>query len=80
MYLVHVPGVVSSGLSSEEIANVLNYILAIWGDPKGRIPSFTAREVANLRSQPVNDVVALRRHIVSRLRASGVTTADYPWP
>lgn len=78
-YIVHVPGVSSTGLNSAEIAAVLNYVIDQWGDPS-RIKPFTEAEVERRQAEPVSDVVAYRRDIVARLKDQGVAIADYPWP
>jgi mono/diheme cytochrome c family protein len=81
IYMAHVPGVVGSGLSDAEIANVLNYIVATFaGDPPGALEPFTEQEVTELRAEDVADVVGYRRDVARRLTAEGVPVADYPWP
>lgn len=81
-YLVHVPGVVNSGLSSAEIAAVMNFVLMKWGDSSrdGAVSPFTVEEVTKRLAMPVPDIVGLRRQIVSRLGREGILTARYPWP
>lgn len=76
-YMMHVPGVVSAGLSDAEIAEVMNYVLDAWGEGA---PPFTADEVTRRRAMPVADVVAYRRALAAELGKAGVTIADYPWP
>lgn len=76
-YMMHVPGVISAGLSDEGIAEVMNYILDVWGDGA---PHFTAAEVTTRRAVPVRDVVAYRRQVVAELGREGLAIADYPWP
>lgn len=76
-YMMHVPGVISAGLSDENIAEVMNYILDAWGD---EAPPFSAEEVARRRAVPVTDVVAYRRAVAAELGRDGVAIADYPWP
>jgi cytochrome c553 len=81
-YVLHVPGVVNTSLDDAEIAAVINYVMKTWGGTSlraGFIP-FTAREVTSRRARSVPDVVALRRQIVQRLHANGISTAQYPWP
>lgn len=81
-YLLHVPGVIASGLSEQEIAEVLNYIMQRWGGtslPKGFRP-FTAQEVADLENQDIGDVVAYRRQVTNQLRKSNRPVPPYPWP
>lgn len=81
-YILHVPGVIGASLTDNEIAGVLNFIMATWAGtslPAGYTP-FTAAEVTERRARRVDDVVAFRRTIVARLSAAGVQTAGYPWP
>lgn len=78
LYLMHVPGVISAGLSDAEIAAVMNHVLSRWGD--ARAEPFGVDEVAGLRAAPVDDVVALRRRLAERLAAQGRAVAPYPWP
>lgn len=81
-YMMHVPGVVSASLNNGEIAEVMNYILDIWGATDSGSPPepFTEEEVTHRRAEPVPDVVAYRRLVVDELSAMGVTVAEYPWP
>jgi len=80
-YLVHVPGVVNSGLSNAEIAAVMNYVLKRWSDVyETGVPAYTTEEVAERLAVPVTDIVGLRRQIVGRLAQAGILTARYPWP
>ena len=76
-YMMHVPGVISAGLSAEGIAQVMNYILDAWGDGA---PHFTVAEVTERRAVPVRDVVAFRRQVATGLEREGLAIADYPWP
>jgi mono/diheme cytochrome c family protein len=76
-YMMHVPGVISAGLSDAGIAEVMNYILDAWGDDA---PPFSAEEVASRRAVPVGDVVVFRREVAAELGREGVAIADYPWP
>lgn len=80
-YMLHVPGVKSSGLNDADMASVLNYVLDKWaGEAKARAPGFTASEVARLRAVGVDDIVTYRRALVARLQKSGAPIAEYPWP
>lgn len=79
-YLMHVPGVVSTGLNDREIAAVMNYVVVRWGDPKQAFTPFTPEEVTRLRAIEVADVVAYRRDLIKRLQAEGQPVAAYPWP
>ena len=81
-YLLHVPGVINSGLSDQETAALLNYIMDTYAGasmPETFVP-FTADEVGTLKAQNVGNVVAYRRKIAAELRAQGFDVADYPWP
>ena len=81
-YLLHVPGVANATISSNDIAQVLNYVMARWGGkslPADYRP-FTAAEVIERRSYIVRDVVGLRREVVASLRKHGLEVAAYPWP
>ena len=81
-YLLHVPGVINSGLSDKETAALLNYIMDTYAGasmPEAFVP-FTADEVGTLKAQDVGNVVAYRREIAAELRAQGYDVADYPWP
>lgn len=80
LYLMHVPGVVSNGLNDREIAQVMNYVGDRWRKPGAEIRHFSEAEVARLRTEPVADLVGLRRDIARRLKAEGIPVAGYPWP
>jgi cytochrome c553 len=82
LYLMHVPGVVGSGLNDQEIADVMNYLMHEWGGESmdsGYQP-FTEHEVQTLRAKPLKDVVDYRRTVVEKLTADGRAVAPYPWP
>lgn len=81
-YLFHVPGVINSGLSNAELADLMNYIMDLYAGPSLPQPwvPFTADEVAVLRDQDVGNVVAFRRKLAAELAAQGYDVADYPWP
>lgn len=81
-YLLHVPGVINSGLGDQETADLLNYIMDTYAGSSvgdGWAP-FTAQEVAVLKADNVGNVVAYRRKIAAELAAQGYSVADYPWP
>ena len=78
-YMMHVPGVVSAGLSDAQIAEVTNYILAEWSDGAAFTP-FDAAEVTRRRALPVSNVVEYRRVVAEELAAQGIELAHYPWP
>lgn len=81
-YLMHVPGVTNASLTDAQIAEVMNHVMERFGGSS--LPAdfrpFTAAEVTALRSEPVADVVALRREVAARLAAEGHPVAGYPWP
>ncbi len=81
-YLLHVPGVINSGLTDSDTAALLNYIMSTYAGPS--LPAayrpFTAEEVSALKGQDVGNVVAYRRKLVKALKAEGFEVADYPWP
>ena len=78
-YMMHVPGVISAGLSDAQIAEVTNYILAEWSDGAAFTP-FDAAEVTRRRAVPVSNVVEYRREVAGELAAQGIELAYYPWP
>ena len=82
LYLMHVPGVVGSGLSDQEIADVMNYLMHEWGGASmdDTYQPFSEHEVQSLRAQPLKDVVDYRRKVVEKLKAEGRPVAPYPWP
>ncbi len=81
-YLLHVPGVINSGLSDQETADLLNYIMQTYAGDSLAADSapFTGPEVAELKAANVGNVVAYRRKIAAGLAAQGYEVADYPWP
>jgi hypothetical protein len=79
-YLVNVPGIVNSGLSAEETAAILNWIVEIYGGasrPSAFRP-FDAREVAELRGQRPDDVMKLRAEVQALLSSQGYDIGQYP--
>ncbi|PTQ70160.1 hypothetical protein [Celeribacter persicus] len=81
-YMMHVPGVVGASLNDREIAEVMNYVLDVWGetDSSEAPVYFTEEEVTRRRAEEVPDVVAYRRLAVDELTEMGITVAEYPWP
>lgn len=79
-YLMQVPGIAYSGLSNKEIASVVNYAVARWGQPNVPFQSFTVEEVDHLRTTDIEDIVSYRRKLAARYVAEGKLVADYPWP
>ena len=80
LYLMHVPGVNTASLSDQEIAEVTNYVGQRWGQQDAQRIPFSTAEVQDLRQQPVEDVVALRRQVIVELQAQGWPVPEYPWP
>ena len=70
-YLVLVPGVANSGLSDDDTARVLNYVVEAWGEGAPHA-AYTTAEVNAIRKARVDDIVALRRKIVGDLARRGV--------
>ncbi len=79
-YVMHVPGVVNSSLSNQEIAAVVNYAVERWGQPDVPFQRFTLEEVNQLRASNIDDIVSYRRNLTARYLAEGKLVADYPWP
>ncbi len=81
-YLLHVPGVINSGLTDRETAALLNHIMKTYAGPSlpASYTPFTAEEVGTLKTQDVGNVVAYRRKLAETLQAEGVAVAEYPWP
>lgn len=82
VYIAHVPGIVGSRLSNEQLVEVLNYVIDEWSgeEDTSSTPRFTAEEFARLRAVPVTNVVEFRRDVVTQMIESGDPVADYPWP
>lgn len=82
VYIAHVPGVISSRLSDEQLVDVLNYVIEEWSgeDDLASTPLFTTEEFTRLRAVPVTNVVEFRRDVVTQMTAAGDPVADYPWP
>ena len=73
-FLVKVPGTSNSPLKDAEIARLLNWMLQAFSAgtlPPGLEP-YTEAEVTRLRNDPLADVSAARRAIVSKLAERGV--------
>ena len=73
-FVVSVPGVMGSGLSDAQVAEVTNWVLATLADasvPAGHRP-YDASEVAQARALPLVDVAAARARLVAQGRARGI--------
>lgn len=82
IYIAHVPGIIASRLSDEQLVKVLNYVIEEWAgeEDAASTPRFTVEEFTELRSVPVDNVVDYRRGVVTKMKESGEPVADYPWP
>jgi mono/diheme cytochrome c family protein len=73
-FIVSVPGVLGSGLSDQQIAEVTNWMLS--GMARGSVPEgtppYTAAEVTRARSMAPLDVAAARKQLVLEARARGL--------
>jgi cytochrome c553 len=80
LYIANVGGVISSGLSDQDTAVVLNWLLERFGESKALDPAdrFDAAEIRKLRAQRVADSVGLRRTIASRLKKQGLSCQTTP--
>lgn len=67
-YLLQVPGVMGSGLSDEDVAQVTNWVfttLVTDINPRTFVP-YTAKEVAKARANPLMDVMATRARLLTK--------------
>jgi len=73
-FVIKVPGVMGSGLSDAQVAEVTNWMLATLarGSAPAGEPPFDAAEVTRARAQPLTDVAAARQRLVEQARAQGV--------
>jgi hypothetical protein len=80
LYLVNVPGIVNSGLSAEETAAILNWMIDVYGGASrpADFRRFDAGEVAELRAQRPDDVMKLRADVQSLLSKRGFDIGVYP--
>ena len=74
-FVLRVPGVTQSALSSEEIAEVLNWVLYEFNGNDGTRPvrPFTAAEVSSSRTRPLVEIAATRAQV---LRVTPLTDAS----
>jgi mono/diheme cytochrome c family protein len=73
-YLIRVPGVATSPLANDELAEVVNWML--WRFDKEHLPStfqpFTGAEMGRLRSQPLRlEASQMRNNLLSKAESSG---------
>ena len=78
-YLIRVPGSSGSVLTNEELAGVLNWIVAEFGgdDVGPDFGAFTTPEVGGARPYSYTDPVAARERVVQELHRKGLTVAPY---
>lgn len=73
-FLIKVPGVMGSGLSDREVAEVTNWVLDTIA--AGSVPAehrpYDAAEVARARAHPLVDVAAARAGLLAQGRARGI--------
>lgn len=70
-FLIRVPGVMGSGLSDAQVADVINWLLgglASDGSPVDQAP-YTADDIRVARLTPLGDVMAERRRLVALAKA-----------
>lgn len=73
-FIIQVPGVMGSGLSDQQVAEVTNWVLGtVAADslPPAHQP-YSADEVRRARAAPLLDVAATRAGLVERARARGL--------
>jgi mono/diheme cytochrome c family protein len=74
-FVISVPGVMGSGLTDQQVADVTNWLLATMAKasvPEGHQP-YDAAEVQRARAVPLVDVAAARRQLAAQARERGVT-------
>ncbi len=73
-FLVQVPGTSQSALPDDAVAELLNWILEQFspGQVPSGAPPYSTKEVARLRSQPLDDAPAFRTAIVGQLKSIGI--------
>jgi hypothetical protein len=74
LYIAHVPGLVNAGLTGAETAQLLNYVLEVWGakETPENWQRFTGEEMDRLRATPVSDIMVLRNEIADDLARQGI--------
>ena len=81
VYLANVGGVTSAGMTEAETAQVLNYIVSVFGaasTPKPFVP-YTPEEIRALREKRVDDPLTLRKEIGALLEQAGLQLPPYEW-
>ena len=71
-YVLRVPGAANSALPDAQLSAVLNWLAERFKTADDPSPTpFTEQELARVRHNPLADVLATRREVVSKLAASG---------
>jgi mono/diheme cytochrome c family protein len=77
-FLMRVPGSANSALSDQQLAGVLNWLVARYAatslPPEAR--PFTAADVSAARHRPLTSVTATRRAVTAELAAAGIVLAN----
>lgn len=68
-FLIRVPGVSTSSLADDEIAELINWLLVTYSTPQlpANFEPYTEPEVARLRADPEGDPEATRRTILKQI-------------
>ncbi|WP_119388178.1 c-type cytochrome [Taklimakanibacter lacteus] len=80
LYFANVPGIVNSGLSADETAALLNWVVEVFGEkstPESWTP-FNGAEIKALRKAAPADIMAYRKHVQDELDAQGYSIGAYP--
>jgi hypothetical protein len=80
LYFVNVPGIVNSGLDSNETAALLNWVVKIYGEKSvpEKWKAFDGAEIEALRRRAPPDIMAYRKEVQDRLNADGYSIGAYP--
>lgn len=80
LYFANVPGIVNSGLSPDDTAALLNWVVEVFGEkstPESWTP-FNGAEIKALRKAAPADIMAYRKHVQDELDAQGYSIGAYP--
>ena len=80
LYFANVPGIVNSGLDSDETAALLNWVVKVFGEDSipERWTPFNGAEIKSLRSAAPADIMAYRKHVQEELNEAGYSIGTYP--